>query len=127
MIRLYCLSYSEFFYSFPCSFVHCSVIYHCFSHATYTGPFPFFVPLFVSLQSSHPFSSIHSICIFQLVFGFSFPIPPVLFTLSCPLKSPSKSIRSSLCFSIPFSCRFSLIPNFTPPVVIPFSFSLFAP
>jgi hypothetical protein len=97
MFRLYSLFYSEFFYPFPSFFVHYSVIYHCFLPASYIGPFP----LFVTLQHfrSILFDAFHQslpLCIFQLVFGLSFPIPPLLFLIFCsffsysPVEVPSQ-------------------------------------
>jgi hypothetical protein len=84
MVRLCSLSYCHFFHSFLFFFVHDSVIYHYFSLATYIGSFPFFVPLFFLFNTSHPFSSLHSISLLPsaffscLVFQFSFPIHPLL-------------------------------------------------
>jgi hypothetical protein len=125
MVRLYSLSYSEFFYSFSCFFVLYSVIYHCFPPATYLGPFPFFVPLFVPVQYFpsiffDPFHQLLPLCIFHL--GFSFPIPLLLFPNSCssfsysPVEVPSQEYTI---FSIFFLCILLL------PVLVAFFISLF--
>jgi hypothetical protein len=93
--------YSEFFYSVLCFFVFYCVIYHCFPSAIYIGSFPFFVPFFVSIQYFpsiffNPFHQSLSLCIFHIVFGFSFPILPLLFPISCssffysPVEVPSQ-------------------------------------
>jgi hypothetical protein len=76
MVRPCFLSYSEFFYSFPCLVVHNSVIYHCFPPATYIGPCFFFVPLFVPVQYLpsiflDPLHHFLPLCIFHFVFAFS--------------------------------------------------------
>jgi hypothetical protein len=120
MVRLCSLSYSEFFYSFPCFFAHHSVIYHCFPSAAYITPYTFFVPLFVPVQYLPSISSIHSISVFPYAFStlsldFLFPSPlfsplflarlsPIL-----PLMSPPKSIRSSLFSFITSSIRLLLV------------------
>jgi hypothetical protein len=170
MVRLYSLFYFEFFYSFPCFFL----IYHCFPPATYIGPFPFFIPLFVPVKHFpsiffDPFHQSLPLCIFQLAFGLFFPIPPLLFAIFCsffsysPVEVPSQEYTifpvffhcvfdtSSCCLhlftvlychyfppfisymnffamhlsSSPFSCRFSLILNFTPVIISPGSSFLF--
>jgi hypothetical protein len=54
MLRLCSLSYSEFFYSFPCFFVHYSVIYHYFPPATYIDPFSFSVTKYCGQAPSAP-------------------------------------------------------------------------
>jgi hypothetical protein len=89
MVRLYSLFYSEFFYSFLCFFVYYSVIYHCFpsspSSSSCLFPSIFFDPFHQSLP----------LCIFHITFGFSFPILPLLFLISCssfsysPVGAPS--------------------------------------
>jgi hypothetical protein len=134
------------------------IVYNCFPPAAYVGYFPFFVPLFVLVQHfpSIFFSPLHQplpLCIFHLVFCFSFstpfsssrflaPLSPIL-----PLKSPPTSMHSSLSFFIVFSTRLVVVlisllytvnifhhslPIWTflsliiPPVAHPFFFSLFA-
>jgi hypothetical protein len=143
MVRLCFLFYSDFFYSFPCFFVDYSVIYHCFPPASYIGPFPFFVPLFVPIQylPSILFDPLHQslpLCI-PYIFSSQFlpPLSPIL-PLSIrsslfPFIACSKRLlvvfisllhivhlflymRSS---SSAFSCRFSLIPSFTPVIISP--------
>jgi hypothetical protein len=147
-----------------------SIRNHCFPPATYIGPFPFFIPLFVPDQH---FPSIFFDPFMQslpaLPLDFLFPFPLCSSQFFAPfspilqLKSLPKSIRSSLfsfiasstrllvvfisllylyCHyfppfisymnffamhlsSSPFSCRFSLIPNFTTVIISPGSSFLF--
>jgi hypothetical protein len=105
MVQLYSLSYSKFFYSFPCFFVQYFLIYHCFPHSYLYRSIPLLrpLPLFVLIQyhssiSCDPFLQSLPFYVFHLVFGFSFPIPSPFSPLSpiLPLKSPPNSIRSSL-------------------------------
>jgi hypothetical protein len=105
------LSYSEFFYPFPRFFVHYSVIYHCFPSVTYIGPFPLFIPLLVLVQYLpsiffDPFHQSLPLCSFHLVFSSQFlsPLSPIL-----PLKSPPKSIQSSLFSFIASSTRLLVV------------------
>jgi hypothetical protein len=121
MVRLDSLSYSEFSYSFPCFFVHYFVVrYHCFPPAIHIGPFPFFVPLFDPVQYLpliffDPFDQSLPLCIFHLVFGFSFPIllsssqflSPL--SLILPLKFPPKSIQFLLFSFIAASTRLFVV------------------
>jgi hypothetical protein len=141
-------------------------------------PFPFFFPLFLPVQHFpsiffDPFHQFLPLCVLHLVFGFSFPNPPLpspIFSSSFsyfPVEVPSQEhtfflvffhcvferllivfiyllyiviISTTYCLyelfsmhpsSFPFSCRSSLIPNFTPviipPVALSFFFSHFAP
>jgi hypothetical protein len=130
------------------------IVYNCFPPAAYVGHFPFFVPLFVSVQhfpsiffypqhqSLHsPFSTL------SFVFLFPPPFSSSRFLAPLPLKSPPTSMHSSLSFFIVFSTRLVVIlisllctvnifhhslPIWTfpsliiPPVALPFFFSLFA-
>jgi hypothetical protein len=130
--------------TFPCFLVHSSVIYHCFTPATYVGPFPFFVPLFVPAQYLpyiflDPFHQSLPLCIFHLVFGFSFPIPPLLFPISyssfsySPFKIPSQEYPI---FPVSFSCvfdtsscclhLFTLYCHYFPPFIAYINFSFHA-
>jgi hypothetical protein len=79
-----------------------------------TGPFSFFVPLFVPVQylSSIFFNPFHQslpLSIFYLVFGFSVPIPLLLFPISCssfsysPVEVPSQEYTI---FPVFFHCVF---------------------
>jgi hypothetical protein len=125
MVRLFSLSYSEFFYSFPCLFVHYSVIYHCFPSATYIDSFPFFVLLFVLVQylPSIFFDQFHQslpLCIFPLVFGFSFLITPLLFQTSCSSFSYSPDEVLSLFSFIASSTRLLVVFISLPYIVIIF-------
>jgi hypothetical protein len=102
--------------SFPCFFVHYSVIYHCFPPATEIGPFPFFVPLFVPLQSFHPVSTL------SLDFHFPSPlsssqflVPFLLFFRCSPLPKVydppcflSLGLRHVFLLSSPLCCILSL-------------------
>jgi hypothetical protein len=80
----------------------------------YIGPSLFFVPLFVPVQylPSIFFDLFHQslpLCIFHLVFEFSFPIPPLLFQISCssfsysPVEVSSQKYRI---FPVFFHCVF---------------------
>jgi hypothetical protein len=130
------LSYSEFFYSFPCFVVHNSVIYHCFPPATYIGPCFFFVPLFVPVQYLpsiflDPLHHFLPLCIFHFVFAFS--------CSSCsysPVEVPSQEYTM---FPVFFHCvfdtsscclyLFSVYCHYFPPFIaymnIPFHASFF--
>jgi hypothetical protein len=108
MVRLYSFPYSEFFYSFPCFFVYCSIIYYCVPCVTYVGPFPFFVPLFVPIQHFpsiffDPFHQFLSLCIFHIVFGFLFPSPLISSQVLAPLSPRLSPI-------LPLSIHSSLFP-----------------
>jgi hypothetical protein len=113
MVRLWSFFYSESFCTFPCFFVPYSIILHCFRPATYIGPFPFFLPLFVPVQYLlsfffDPFHQSLPLCIFHLVFGF-FPIRPLLFLISCSSFSYSPvEVSSQECtvFPVSFHCVF---------------------
>jgi hypothetical protein len=119
MVRLCSLSYSEFFYFFPCFFVHYSVIYHCFAPATIIGPFPFFVPLSVPAQylpSSFSYSSIEvpsqEYTIFPDFFHCVFDTPSSclhLFTVYCHYFPPFIAYMN---FSFHASFFFSLFLSF---------------
>jgi hypothetical protein len=121
MVRHYSLSYSEFFYTFPCFFVHYSVIYHCFL-LTYLFP----------LNTFHPFSSIYS----SFPLDFPPPISPLRFPISCssfscsPVEVPSQEYTifpiffhcvfdtSSCCFHL-----FTVYCHYFPPFIVYMNFS----
>jgi hypothetical protein len=74
----------------------------------------FFLPLFVPVQYLpsiffDPFHQSLPLCIFHLICGFSFPIPPILFPISCfsfsysAIKVPSQEYTI---FPVFFHCIF---------------------
>jgi hypothetical protein len=81
---------------------------------------PFFVPLFFPVKYLpsiffDPFHQSLLLCIFHLAFGFSFPIPPPLFPISCstfsyaPVEVPSQEYQSSLFSFIASSTRLLIL------------------
>jgi hypothetical protein len=101
-------------------------MYHCFPLLPIgIGPFPFFVSLFVPIQYPpsiffDPFHQSLPLCIFNLVLGFSFPILPLLFPISCspfsyfPVEVPSQEYVFIHCVFDTFSCCLHLFTVYCP-------------